>query len=78
MGYKVDKFEVTYKGKSIPVAIHTVVEEEETNYIVSIEDHENFEITLGTNKQWKAGKDAGISDELFGLITEKYEGSKTS
>lgn len=78
MSYKVDKFEVTFKGKPVPVAIHTVTDGDETNYIVSIEDHENFEITLQKDNQWKADKDAGISEELLKLIIEKHEGSKTN
>lgn len=78
MSYKVDKFDVTFKGKAVPVAIHTVTDGDETNYIVSIEDHENFEITKNTENQWKADKGAGISEELLKLIIEKHEGSKTN
>lgn len=78
MSYKVTKFEVVFKKQTIPVAVHTVVDGEETNYIVSIEDHENFEIRLGKDNQWKADKGAEVNEELLGLVIIQYEGSKSS
>jgi len=77
MSYQVNKFEVDFKGKTIAVAIHVVTEEDETNYILSIEDHENFEIRRNKENQWKAESNSGISDSLLALITEKYESSKS-
>jgi len=76
MSYQVDKFEVDFKGKTIPVAIHVVTDGDETNYIVSIEDHENFEIQRNKENQWKAENNSGVSESLLALIIAKYESSR--
>ena len=77
MSYKVTKFEVTFKQQPVPVAIHTVTDGEETNYIVSIEEHENFEIKLDKENKWKAENAASVNQELLKLIIEKHEDSKS-
>ena len=76
MSYTVNKFEVSYQGKPFPVAVHVVNDGEETSHIVSVDGHENFEIRLDGNQQWKAGSDHGLSEELINLITAKYAHSK--
>lgn len=73
MGYKITRFEVEFKELVTPVAIHTVVDGDETNYIVSIDDHENFEMKLDKNNNWKADTSADISDELFIKIIDKFK-----
>lgn len=77
MSYTVNKFDVSYQGKSVPVAIHVVSDGEETSHIVSVDDHENFEIRLDSNQQWVAGNGHGLSEELLGLITSRYGHSKS-
>lgn len=73
MSYTVTRFELSSKGKTIPVAIHTVTDGAETSIIVSAEEHENFEIRRDANQQWTAAGDAGISPALLELIIARYE-----
>ncbi|WP_158799659.1 hypothetical protein [Pedobacter sp. L105] len=76
MSYHISRFEVEFKGKNIPVAIHAVTDEDGTNHIVSIDGHENFEIRPDIALKWKAEANTSINDDLLTLITEKYESSK--
>jgi len=73
MGYKITKFEVEFNGKSIPVAIHSVVDGDDINHIVSLDDYENFEIKADKNNIWKADGPLDITEELLTIITEKYK-----
>lgn len=73
MSYQVVKFEVDYNGESITVAVHVVTDGEETNHIISLEGHENFEIKPDELQHWKAESNSGLSEELLKLIVEKYE-----
>ncbi|MBB5634839.1 hypothetical protein HDF26_002485 [Pedobacter cryoconitis] len=73
MSYNVTKFEVIFEGKPIAVAVHSVTDGEETNHIVSIDDHENFEIRLTKENKWKADNGTGINEELLALITAHYQ-----
>lgn len=73
MSYKISRFDINYKGKSIAVAVHTVTEAEETSHIVSIEDYENFEIRPDGNNNWIADGNPGINTDLLALITGQYK-----
>jgi len=76
MSYTVNKFEVSYQGKTVPVAVHVVNDGEETSHIVSVDGYENFEIRPDGNQQWKAGSNHGLSEALLNLITAEYGHSK--
>lgn len=73
MSYKVTKFEVSFEGKPVPVSVHSVTDGEETNHIVSIDDHENFEIKMTKENKWKADNGTGINEDLLDLITAHYQ-----
>lgn len=73
MSYKVTRFEVNHQGKPIAVAVHAVTDGEETNHIVSIDDHENFEIRLNKENKWVADSGTGINEDLLNLITGNYQ-----
>lgn len=73
MSYTVNKFEVKYLGRAIAAAIHVVTDGEETNYIVSIDGYENFEIKKDAANQWQAESNNLVSDELFQLVLGTYE-----
>ncbi|MBB6502483.1 hypothetical protein [Pedobacter cryoconitis] len=73
MSYKVTRFEVNHQGKLIAVAVHAVTDGEETNHIVSIDDHENFEIRLNKENKWIADSGTGINEDLLNLITGNYQ-----
>jgi hypothetical protein len=73
MSYKVTKFEVNFEGKAVAVSVHSVTDGDETNHIVSIDDHENFEIKMTKENKWKADNDTGISEDLLTLITDHYQ-----
>ncbi|MGY0034390.1 hypothetical protein [Pedobacter sp. NJ-S-72] len=73
MSYKVTRFEVDFEGKPVAVSVHSVTDGDETNHIVSIDDHENFEIKMTKENKWKADNDTGISEDLLTLITTHYQ-----
>ncbi|WP_442591198.1 hypothetical protein ACSBL2_08195 [Pedobacter sp. AW31-3R] len=73
MSYTTTRFEVEYKGQTVPVTIHTVTEGEETNHIVSLEDHENFEIQTDQDNQWKPVGKTEVNSNLLGLIIDHYK-----
>lgn len=69
MGYQIDKFEITSGKHTIPVAVHTLSNGEETTYAVSIEGFENFEIACDNEQKWRAEPADIISTELLDKIT---------
>ena len=73
MSYKISRFAINFKGKSIAVAVHTVTEAEETSHIVSIGDYDNFEIRSDRNNNWMADGNPGISTDLLALIIDQYK-----
>ncbi|MCX2486669.1 hypothetical protein [Pedobacter sp. MR2016-24] len=73
MSYKVIKFEVDYKKETLPVSVHVVTEGTDTSHIVSLEDHENFEIKSGESGNWNADDKAEINQDLLILITDQYK-----
>lgn len=73
MGYKISKFDINFKGQSIAVAVHTVTDAEETSHIVSLEDHENFEIKSDQNNNWKADGHTGVHADLLAMIIDQYK-----
>ena len=74
MSYKVIKFEVKYKKDTLPVSVHVVTDGTETSHIVSLDDHENFEIKSGESGNWYADDRAEINEDLLILITDQYKG----
>ena len=74
MSYKVIKFEVKYKKDILPVSVHVVTDGTETSHIVSLDDHENFEIKSGESGNWYADDRAEINEDLLILITDQYKG----
>jgi len=74
MSYKVIKFEVKYKKDILPVSVHVVTDGTETSHIVSLDDHENFEIKSGEGGNWYADDRAEINEDLLILITDQYKG----
>jgi hypothetical protein len=73
MGYTVNKFEVKYQGTLLPSAVHVVTDGDETNYIVSVEGYENFEIKKDAANHWQAETGAELSGELLQLVLNTYE-----
>lgn len=73
MSYKVIKFEVEYKKEIIPISVHVVTEGTDTSHIVSLDDHENFEIKSGESGDWYADDRAEINQDLLELITDQYK-----
>ena len=73
MSYKVIKFEVEYKKETLPVSVHVVTDGTDTSHIVSLEDHENFEIKSGESDNWYADGKAEINRDLLLLITDQYK-----
>lgn len=73
MSYTVNKFEVIYKGASLPVAVHIVTDRDETNYIVSMDDYENFEIRKNAAQQWQADEGSGVTEELLQAVLSNYK-----
>ena len=68
------KFEVKYKKDILPVSVHVVTDGTETSHIVSLDDHENFEIKSGEGGNWYADDRAEINEDLLILITDQYKG----
>ncbi|KEQ31528.1 hypothetical protein [Pedobacter antarcticus] len=68
MGYKVEKFEIIDGKKTLPVAIHTLTEDDQTSHAVSIDGFENFEISKNQQEEWIAEPAGIISQVLFDQI----------
>lgn len=77
MGYTVIRFDLSLKGKTIPVAVHVVTDGAETSHIVSIEGHENFEIKADQEQNWQPIAETGINADLLALIMAEYKGRQS-
>lgn len=72
MGYKVDKFEITDGKKTLPVAIHTLIEDDQTSHAVSIDGFENFEISKNQEEKWIAEPTGIVSQALLDQIVNLW------
>lgn len=73
MGYQVDKFEIKDGNKNIPVAIHTLTEENEISYAVSLEGYENFEIKCDAKQVWTAEPSGIINPLLLAQLIAEWK-----